>query len=69
MKKTVSISGMTCGHCVKRVENALGELSGITSVVVNLAEKNAIIEVDENTSDALIRETIDDIGYTVEAIN
>jgi len=69
MKKTVSISGMTCGHCVKRVENALGELSGITSVVVNLAEKNAVIEVDENTSDALIRETIDDIGYTVEAIN
>jgi len=69
MKKTVSISGMTCGHCVKRVENALGELSGITSVVVNLAEKNAIIEVDENTSDALIRQTIDDIGYTVEAIN
>lgn len=69
MKKTVSISGMTCGHCVKRVENALVELSGITSVVVNLAEKNAIIEVDENTSDALIRETIDDIGYTVEAIN
>jgi len=69
MKKTVSISGMTCGHCVKRVENALGELSGIKSVVVNLAEKNAIIEVDENTSDALIRETIDDIGYTVEAIN
>lgn len=69
MKKTVSISGMTCGHCVKRVENALGELSGITSVVVNLAEKNAIIEVDENTSDALIRETIDDIGYIVEAIN
>lgn len=69
MKKTVSISGMTCGHCVKRVENALGELNGVTSVVVNLAEKNAIIEVSDNTSDELIRETIDDIGYTVEAIN
>lgn len=69
MKKTIEISGMTCGHCAKRVENALLDLDGISSVVVNLADKMAVIEAEEDLSDAIIIETIDEVGYKVEAIS
>ena len=39
MKKEIILSGMTCGHCVKRVENALLGIDGVHSVVVSLDEK------------------------------
>lgn len=68
MKKEILISGMTCGHCVKRVENALLEIDGVNSVVVNLNEKRAMVEADDKIEDQLLKDAIDDIGYMVEAI-
>ena len=68
MKKEILISGMTCGHCVKRVENALLEIDGVNSVVVSLDEKRATIDAEDLIEDQLIKDAIDDIGYTVEAI-
>jgi copper ion binding protein len=68
MKKVILISGMTCGHCVKRVENALLEIDGVNSVVVSLEDKKATIEAEGKIEDQLIKDAIVDIGYTVEAI-
>ncbi|MEG2018838.1 MAG: cation transporter, partial [Clostridium sp.] len=34
MKKKISIEGMSCGHCVNHVKEALSELPGVTSVDV-----------------------------------
>lgn len=41
MKKTISIKGMSCGHCQRRVQNALSELQGVESVTVDLATGKA----------------------------
>lgn len=68
MKKEIIISGMTCGHCVKRVENALLDVDGVNSVAVSLENKKATIEADGKVEDQLIKDAIDDIGYVVEAI-
>ena len=68
MKKEILISGMTCGHCVKRVENALLEIDGVHSVVVSLDDKKATIEADDKIEDQLLKDAIEDVGYTVEAI-
>ncbi|MCA0385890.1 MAG: heavy-metal-associated domain-containing protein [Firmicutes bacterium] len=68
MKKEILITGMTCGHCVKRVENALLEIDGVHSVVVSLQEKRATIEADDKIEDQLLKDAIEDVGYTVEAI-
>lgn len=65
MKKII-IEGMSCGHCKARVEKALSELDGITSAVVDLEAKTATIEGE--TSDEVLRETIDDVGYDVISI-
>ena len=36
-RATIVIAGMTCDHCVKRVERALRSLPGVKEVVVDLA--------------------------------
>ena len=38
---TVKINGMSCGHCVSAVTNALNELDGINNVNVDLDKGEA----------------------------
>lgn len=68
MGKTVSIEGMTCGHCVARVKKALEGTSGVTSAAVSLEKKNAVVEGD-GVVDADIRAAIEDAGYQVTNIS
>ncbi|MFT9496906.1 heavy-metal-associated domain-containing protein [Anaerosolibacter sp.] len=68
MKKLISIEGMSCGHCVKHVEGALGEIDGIVRVVVDLSGKNAVVESNQEVEDAKIKEAIEEAGYDVTSI-
>ncbi len=68
MKKLVSIEGMSCGHCVRHVEEALKELAGVVSVVVDLKEKNAVVEMNQELSDEQIKGAIEEAGYDVVGI-
>ena len=67
-KETINVSGMSCGHCVKSVQNALSKLSLENSKVeINHVE----VEYDENkVSHEKIAEAIEEAGYeVVETIN
>lgn len=68
MKKKISIEGMSCGHCVNHVKEALSELKGVTSVEVNLDEKKAVLEASEEVNDEDIKFAIDEAGYEVVKI-
>ncbi|MFU0825420.1 heavy-metal-associated domain-containing protein [Clostridium sp.] len=68
MKKKILIEGMSCGHCVNHVKEALSELSGVTSVDVNLDSKSAVIEATVAVDDEDIKFAIDDAGYEVVGI-
>lgn len=68
MKKIINIEGMSCMHCVSRVEKALAKLNGVTDVQVDLKGKKAEVEV-ENISDEMLKETIEDLGFDVAGIN
>lgn len=63
MKKKILIEGMSCGHCVNHVYEALDDIRA-TDIKVNLEEGNAIAEVGDITDDA-IKEAIEDAGYDV----
>jgi Cu+-exporting ATPase len=43
LKTTVSVGGMTCAACVRRVESVLGALDGVTGASVNLATGKATL--------------------------
>lgn len=68
MKKLVSIEGMSCGHCVRHVEEALKELEGVVEVVVDLKGKNAVVELNQDLSDEQIKGAIEEAGYDVVGI-
>jgi copper chaperone len=68
MKKKILVEGMSCGHCVNHVKEALSELNGVTSVAVNLAAKTAVLEASVDVKDEDIKFAIDDAGYEVAGI-
>lgn len=59
--ESVSIKGMSCGHCVMAVKN---ELSRLPIVVKNVTIGSAEVEYDENkVSRKEITEAIERAGY------
>lgn len=68
MNKTLSIEGMTCGHCVMHVTEALNGVEGVTSVNVDLAGKKADLDAAENVSDEALKAAVSDAGYTITAV-
>ncbi|MGP1597794.1 heavy metal translocating P-type ATPase [Peptoanaerobacter stomatis] len=67
MKKIMYIEGMTCKHCKARVEKVLNELNGVTATV-NLEEKTAVLEMDDNVDNDILKNTVEDAGYDVKNI-
>jgi Cu+-exporting ATPase len=68
MKKIVSIEGMCCEHCAKRVENALSAVNGVVSADVKLKKNEAILRSREQLDDEEIKKVVEDAGYKVTAI-
>jgi len=46
-KLDLSIDGMTCAACVRRLETVLKKVPGVTDASVNLAARRAALEIDE----------------------
>ena len=68
LTQEVTISGMTCAACVRRVEMALAGVSGITSADVSLATESARIEYVPGVLDtATMRDAVAAAGYEVDA--
>lgn len=64
-KLTVSVGGMTCAACVRRVEQAVGEVAGVRDVNVNLATARASIVYDPAAWGGVdeVKRVIRDSGY------
>jgi len=67
MKKKILVEGMSCGHCVNHVTEALKEI-GATEVEVSLERKIATAEVAASITDEAIKLAIEDAGYDVVGI-
>lgn len=68
MKKVLIVEGMSCGHCKKAVETAVGKVEGVSTVAVDLAAKKVEVE-GENLVESILKETIEDAGYDVVQIS
>jgi len=68
MKKQINIEGMSCGHCVKHVEDALGEVPGVIKVDVSLVGKYAIVELEKPVPDSVLKNAVDEAGYDAGAV-
>jgi len=67
---TLSISGMTCGHCVASVQEEIGALPGVTGVTVDLVNggiSTAVVTAEREVSVPELSEAVAEAGYTVVA--
>lgn len=63
-KAVVHIEGMSCGHCVMRVEKGVAAMPGVKSAKVDLAKKEGTFEFDPaKVSLEAIKAKINEIGY------
>lgn len=68
MQKKLHISGMTCQHCVRRVEKALQELDGLSVEQIDLETGTALIDLAAPLDDQLLSRTVEDAGYQLTEI-
>lgn len=67
MKKILTIEGMMCKKCQRRVLSILNGVSGVDSVSVDLAQKTAEVEGSGFTDEAL-RAVVEEADYKVTEI-
>ena len=68
VKKTLLVEGMTCMHCVGRVKNALGALDGVSGAEVSLEDKKAVVSLDSDVADEMLKAAVVEQGYEVAGI-
>lgn len=68
MKKTIVIKGMTCNHCKVRVTQALVNVKGVATADVDVAKKNAVVELYAEVPDEVLKQAVSDAGYAAGAI-
>ena len=63
----LSIEGMTCASCVRRVERALAGVDGVAAARANLANESAAIELAEGrpVEGAALVAAVEAAGYRV----
>ena len=66
---TLNIGGMTCASCVAHVEDALTEVPGVLSAIVNLATEQATVQyLSGVTALKDFGDMVQDAGYSVESV-
>jgi len=62
---TLTITGMTCGHCVKHTQEALEAVAGVDKVTVTLEPGQA--SVQGSAEAAALIQAVTGVGYTAVA--
>lgn len=65
--KSYVVEGMTCGHCVNAVTQAVQALPGVAGVDVDLASGRVAVSIDAPVDDDAVRVALDEAGYTLRA--
>lgn len=65
-KVVITVKGMTCEHCVKRVERAILSTGKARNVQVDLSSGKVAFEKEEDLSLEEVKTNIEMFGYRVE---
>lgn len=60
----LKVDGMTCGNCVRRVENALNRLDGVWASV-EMDRHMATVRMKERLPEETLKKAVKDAGYLV----
>lgn len=65
MEKVLKIEGMMCPHCEAHVKKALEALDGVKEARPSHEKKEAVVILEKDVSDEVLRSTVEKEGYKV----
>ncbi len=68
MEKTLKIEGMMCGHCEMHVKKALEALDGVKKAEVSHTNGTAVVTLEKEIFDDVLKKAVADGGYQVTDI-
>jgi Cu2+-exporting ATPase len=69
MQKVMKIEGMMCKHCEARVKKVLEGLDGVTEAIVSHEKDEAIVVMESDIADEVLKNVIEAEDYKVISIN
>ena len=61
---TLQVEGMSCGHCIRAVTNAITALDGAAKVEVDLAAKGVVVKT--SLPRAVVVRAVEEEGFAVK---
>ena len=68
MTKTLNIEGMMCGHCEARVKKTLEGIEGVTEAVVSHEKGTAVVTLEKEVADSVLKEAVEAQDYKVVSV-
>ena len=68
MIKTLKIEGMMCGHCEMHVKKALESIDGVKNADVSHKSGTAVVMLEKEIPNDVLKQTVSDQGYRVTDI-
>jgi len=65
LSTVITVTGMTCSHCVNAVQDEIGQLPGVREVTVDLDSGAVTIAADPLPEPDALRKAVAEAGYEV----
>ena len=63
--ETLTVKGMTCGHCVQAVKDEVGAIDGVQDVQVDLDSGRVVVVAEAPIAPERYAAAVDEAGYEV----
>ena len=63
--ETYNVTGMTCDHCSRAINDEVSAVAGVTAVHVDLTTGKVTVSSDQPVDTAKIREAVEEAGYSL----
>ena len=63
--QTLTVTGMTCGHCVASVTEEISEIDGVDNVDVTLETGQVVVTSSQPLDPAALQAAVEEAGYAV----
>jgi copper chaperone len=60
---SVTVTGMTCGHCASSVREEVGSIPGVNAVDIDLATGKVTVDSEREVEPAAIQNAVEEAGY------
>ncbi len=68
-KKEFVVPNISCGHCVKTIQNEVGEIAGVKLVQAEEKSKKVVVEWDAPATWAQIVQVLTEADYPPEGVS